>query len=102
MENAGHFVEKGIVNDWLLKNMHGKVQSGPFIGMEILPDVSWNDGDISSKILGTYEQELHPIIEHEIKRLRRMDKPKIVNVGTAEGYYAVGMAMQVPKAVVYG
>lgn len=70
------------------------VQAGPFKGM-ILPEAhSWGTGDISAKLLGTYECELHPAIEKAIAR-----GPEVVfNVGAAEGYYAVGLAMRLRKA----
>jgi hypothetical protein len=40
------------------------------------------------KLLGTYEMELHPTLERA--RQRRYDC--VIDVGTAEGYYAVGLA----------
>ena len=59
--------------------------------------VSWGTGDISSKILGCYEEELHKAVEKSISR-----RPDIViNVGCAEGYYAIGMARRLPQAQIY-
>jgi hypothetical protein len=46
------------------------------------------------KLLGVYERELAPCIEHIIKRQPRA----VVNIGAAEGYYAVGMARRLPGA----
>lgn len=64
------------------------VQAGPFKGMKLPEESSWGSGDILPKILGTYEQELHVSIETLIAR-----QPEIVmNIGCAEGYYAVGLA----------
>jgi hypothetical protein len=74
------------------------VQSGPFRGMR-LPSTatSWGDGDLAPKLLGCYEAELHEAIEHAIAR-----KPDVVvNVGCAEGYYAIGLAQRLPDARVY-
>lgn len=69
-----------------------RVCSGPFKGMLHI------GGSVGSqyypKILGTYEKELHPVIER--LSLKRFDN--IVNVGAGEGYYAVGLAMQHPEA----
>jgi len=48
------------------------------------------------KILGTYEKELHPIVESAISR--RFDRALVA--GAAEGYYAVGLAVRAPWAVV--
>ena len=65
------------------------VLSGPFAGMRY---VSRSVGSVyCPKILGTYEKELHPIIEqclacpHDI----------FVNIGAGEGYYAIGFAVRV-------
>lgn len=64
----------------------GKVQTGPFAGMIILPQFSWGDGDTAAKLLGVYEDELHDTIYHA-----KQQKPDLViNIGCAEGYYAVG------------
>lgn len=64
------------------------VQAGPFKGMKLPEEASWGNGDILPKILGTYEQELHVSIETLIAR-----QPEVVmNIGCAEGYYAVGLA----------
>ncbi len=63
-----------------------KVLSGPFVGM------SYIDRAVGSswfpKLLGTYEMELAPVIE----KLPAMGFDRVVDVGAAEGYYAVGLA----------
>lgn len=41
-----------------------------------------------AKLLGTYEQELHPVFAEVIRRRF----PTVVDIGAAEGYYAVGFA----------
>lgn len=64
------------------------VQAGPFAGMLLPEDTSWSGSDRVPKLVGTYEQELHPVIEAAIQR-----KPDVVfNIGAAEGYYAIGLA----------
>lgn len=66
------------------------VQAGPFKGMKLPETASWGNGDVLPKILGTYEQELNVSIETCIAR-----KPEVVvNIGCAEGYYAVGIAQR--------
>ena len=73
---------------YLFDRFNGKVQTGPFAGMTIVPRFSWGDGDTASKLLGIYEDELHPIIMDAVKR-----KPdRVINIGCAEGYYAVGLS----------
>lgn len=74
------------------------VESGPFTGLKLLPFNTWGDDDIGSKLLGVYEHVLHRAIEDIIE-----SKPKVViNVGCADGYYALGLAMRLPKTKVYG
>ena len=72
----------------------GTVQSGPFRNMRLLPEVCWGDGDQASKLLGLYEDELHEYI-HGIQ-----DPDLIINIGCAEGYYAVGLARLWPVRTV--
>lgn len=71
----------------VFEHTHGQVQTGPFRGMSIAPYRSWGDGDISSKLLGLYEDELHDAVAQALTTL----PDHIVNIGCAEGYYAVGM-----------
>lgn len=89
------------INDWLYDQTKGIVQSGPFKGMLLPVEESWGDGNLSCKLLGCYEQELHDDIEREIARLSLLPEPQIIDIGCAEGYYAVGMARRLPKASVY-
>jgi SAM-dependent methyltransferase len=71
------------------------VQTGPFAGMSLPQEGSW--GDLAPKLLGCYESELHPAVERAIAR----GPDLVVNVGCAEGYYAVGLARRLPGAKVY-
>jgi hypothetical protein len=48
------------------------------------------------KLLGTYERELAPYIDRAVERQPRL----VVELGAAEGYYAVGMARRLPHAQV--
>lgn len=72
----------------------GQVVKGPFKGMRLDYDALPVHG--APKFLGTYEQELHSVVERAIAL-----NPKVVlNVGCAEGYYAVGFALRLPSAIV--
>lgn len=71
------------------------VMSGPFAGMLYL-DYAVNSV-YTPKVLGCYELEIAPIIERIIKSSYSV----IVDVGCAEGYYAVGLAICCPKAHIY-
>lgn len=48
------------------------------------------------KLLGSYERELHQVIEH----LASQEFSCVVDVGCAEGYYAVGFAVRLPHTSV--
>ena len=48
------------------------------------------------KILGTYELELHEVIE----RLIAARPATVLNIGAAEGYYAVGLARRLPETTI--
>jgi hypothetical protein len=71
------------------------VQSGPFRGLQLPTAAAW--GNLAPLLVGSYERELHGVIE----KLIALEPPRIVNVGSAEGYYAVGLARRVPDAMVF-
>ena len=79
-----------------IKNEYGlEVLGGPFKGMNFIEEVS--EGCYVPKLLGIYESELHPLIKLIIN-----DPPDIfINVGSAEGYYSVGLKRLLPKTEVY-
>jgi SAM-dependent methyltransferase len=86
------------VNEMFLKSMGNTVRHGPFKGMVIPPpkEESWADGNFSTKVLGCYEFELHDAIAHAMSR-----NPKtVINVGCADGYYAIGLARLMPEVKV--
>lgn len=72
-----------------------KVLSGPFVGMAYLDSAT--EGALAPRLLGTYESELHPHILAFVDQ--RPDC--VIDVGCAEGYYAVGLARLLPQARVY-
>jgi hypothetical protein len=68
------------------------VAQGPFAGMGYLPMASSRTA--LPMLLGTYELELNPAVEE----ICRAGCDRIVDIGAAEGYYAVGMAIRNPAA----
>src|SRR4051794_14124388 len=50
------------LQDQIIRLTSNIVTSGPFVGVQFPDLASWSDGDFGSKLLGSYEQELHPII----------------------------------------
>ncbi len=72
------------------------VKAGPFQGMKYA--IAEAAGSVLiPKIAGTYEDELHESIE--LLCQNRYDT--IVDIGSAEGYYAIGFAMKIPSATAY-
>lgn len=72
------------------------VQTGPFRGLRYVRTGSWGE-DMPAKLLGSYEAELHD----ELEALIAIGHDRVVNVGCAEGYYAVGLALRLPRAMVF-
>lgn len=70
------------------------VLSGPFQGLRYYNRIVW--GPLTPKWIGSYEEELHAIIGLIVTR----DYPVIIDVGAAEGYYAIGLAARCPKTSV--
>jgi hypothetical protein len=66
------------------------VQSGPFAGMRYLPFAGGSG--LLPKLAGSYECELHPAIAESIARA----PARLLNIGAAEGYYAIGYALRLP------
>jgi len=71
------------------------VLSGPFAGMHYLDEIVW--GPIEPKWLGCYEAELHEIMA----RVLAKNYDTIIDIGSAEGYYSVGLAKSLPAATVF-
>jgi hypothetical protein len=71
------------------------VQNGPFAGMRY-PKAASIGSALVPKLIGCYEKELHTVIEE----ICATDYTSIVDVGCAEGYYAIGLGMRLSNASV--
>ncbi|RYI25273.1 MAG: class I SAM-dependent methyltransferase [Acetobacteraceae bacterium] len=71
------------------------VRSGPFAGM--IYTVEASEGCRAPRLLGAYEASLHPVIETVMARAY----PQVLDIGCAEGYYAVGLARRMPATTVH-
>jgi hypothetical protein len=69
------------------------VLSGPFQGLVHPQTIDTVASSHYPKLLGTYEKELHAPME---RLIARTTYDAIVDVGSAEGYYTVGLAMRCP------
>ena len=79
-----------LVTNTLVARSGTTVLSGPFAGM--VYGLRASEGSASSRLLGVYEASLAPVIEQIIARAY----PLVVDIGCAEGYYAVGLARRMP------
>lgn len=71
------------------------VRSGPFAGMILPAEVA--EGCFVPKLLGCYELELHSYCWQAAQR----GYDTVINIGCAEGYYAIGLARLLSQAVVW-
>lgn len=78
----------------LLKDL--VVKNGPFSGIKY-PKLISNHSAIYPKIIGSYETELAESIRGILKNSHKV----IYDIGCAEGYYAVGFAINFPDSIVY-
>lgn len=75
----------------IAKGTGNTVISGPFKGMKFV--AHGTHGSLAPKLIGTYESELHGIVETIVTTAY----DAVANIGAAEGYYAVGLARRMPK-----
>jgi hypothetical protein len=71
------------------------VSSGPFEGLKFAPRTF--DRHISPKLFGSYEAALNPLWQDILAR----PYAQILDVGCADGYFAVGIARRMPGATVH-
>lgn len=80
-----------LVANTLVNRSGNAVLSGPFAGMDYV--VRASEGSRAARHLGAYEASLAPVIEAIIAKAPEV----IVDIGSAEGYYAVGLARRLPE-----
>lgn len=71
------------------------VHAGPFKGMEYLGYST--EGCLLPRLLGCYEAELH----EDLAAFATEGVEAVVDIGCAEGYYAVGLARMMPEVIVH-
>jgi precorrin-6B methylase 2 len=90
----GRWRSKALVQTFL-SHAGPRIAAGPFAGMEYVTEAA--EGALMPRLLGAYEAELHPYL-HAIAA----EGPEcVIDVGCAEGYYAVGLARLMPQVTVY-
>lgn len=96
--STGRFLKRANELNRLYAAEHGlTVKRGPFAGLAYPAAFTTDSGDVVAKMLGLYEAELTGVFEEWIAaRLER-----IIDIGSAEGYFAVGLALASPQTTVY-
>lgn len=79
-----------VIGNTLVKRDGHIITHGPFKGM--IYKTAASEGGYVPRRLGIYEASLAPVIEAIVRK----DYPTILDIGAAEGYYAVGLARRMP------
>ena len=85
------FRPAGILRRQLERETGGMTIAGPFRGLKLGTILRYRRF-AHAFMLGTFEREIQPFIERAIEQ----GIPRIVNVGSADGYYAIGMCLRMP------
>ena len=83
-----------LLENTLVARSGDRVLSGPFQGMAY--PVRSTEGGRTPRLIGCYEHSLTPVIN----RIIRHPYACVIDIGCAEGYYAVGLARAMPGAMV--
>ncbi|MCZ8080845.1 MAG: hypothetical protein O9289_08560 [Rhodobacteraceae bacterium] len=81
-----------VLENALVERSGERVLSGPFRGM-VYPTRT-SEGSRNPRLIGCYEASLAPVIEDIIAA----GYDTVVDIGAAEGYYAIGLALRMPQA----
>jgi hypothetical protein len=77
-------------------NSEHRVLNGVFRDLRY-PSLAITESTLVPKIVGSYEYQLQPWLSQIINT----DYSDIIDIGSAEGYYAVGLAQTMPKAIIH-
>lgn len=81
-----------IARQRIVRHSNGNVIAGPFAGVVHLTHPE--DFVEPSMLVGTYEKELHAVIERWLSK----PAPVFIDVGAAQGYYSIGFGRRCPAA----
>lgn len=94
LRTLGRWRTRMIANTFIAH--HGAtVREGLFAGMAYVDYAT--EGALAPRLFGTYESELHPHLAAMIAK----GLDCVIDIGCAEGYYAVGLARLLPQARVH-
>ena len=84
-----------VIGNTLAAGLGTTIPAGPFAGMTFPGPAA--EGGYPPRLLGAYEATLHPVIETIIAR----PYARVIDIGSAEGYYAVGLARRMGRAEIW-
>jgi hypothetical protein len=84
-----------LIENTIVQKNGRTIKHGPFQGMDY--GVPASEGGGAPRLLGVYETTLAPIMDEIIAS----DPDVIIDIGSAEGYYAVGLARRLHRATVW-
>lgn len=93
--NAMAFVHASLLAHRLRATVGDTVHMGPFKGMQLASEAMVKS--YGPQLLGSYEHELHPVVE----RIIATPYQAILNIGCNFGYYAIGLARRMSQAKIY-
>ena len=83
--------KKSYLDNIIFKLNNGVIKNGIYKSLKLSKEQHWNvgnDTDLSSKLLGFYEEQVQKKIV-ELKKKHNLNY--LVNFGAAEGYHAIGL-----------
>ena len=98
LENALRLLAKWrsqLIDNTVVARQGTVIRGGPFAGMRFVERAS--ECNVAPRLLGSYEGELHPVVED----ICAAGYERLVDIGCADGYYAVGFARRMPGLTVY-
>lgn len=96
---ARHVVRRALrLNDEYESRFGLDVRRGPFEGLRYTHVRDPAPGDLVAKLVGTYERQIYPWLRDE---WISADLDLVIDVGCAEGFYAVGLAHAMPRTEVH-
>lgn len=86
MHLSNDVIKRKIFNKLVFSKVNGRIIAGPFKSLQYLNKA--HGSALIPRLLGSYEREIHPVIEEIIDK----EYAYVIDVGAAEGFYAVGIA----------
>lgn len=84
------------INEEYVSRYGLEVRRGIFAGMRYMPGQEHISGHLITKLVGSYERQIYPWLAEWIEQAPEL----VIDVGCAEGFYAVGLARAIPGAEV--